>query len=151
MSREHSSYKPTSHKKTSRLERLNGNRRRFYSFRCIFYSVFPLKKTSRRSNLSPFRRRSQGKLLYPCTPSQTRQIFYRISYIYTAIKAFLLSFHRAFPHHYTAERKFLQPILPYKIAFPSKKLSKKPTTSKPVFSKLATSAPTDAIWKVLPA
>ena len=118
---------------------LNGNRRKFCNFPYISCSVFPSRNTSRQNNLFPFHRRNRDKVLYPYILSPILQNVCRISGIYIAKKAyfFLLSSNstRLLYANTPLLASVFYTIFLYKIAFPSMKLSKKPLTSNPVFSK----------------
>ena len=100
----------------------------------ISCSIDPSKYTSRLHNRAPFPRRNRDKALCPCTPLPIRQSVFRkfcICTVKTASSSLRLHFHS----YYTPFSWIWQDFFPYKTAFPSKKLSKNPPTSKPVFSK----------------
>ena len=127
---------------------INDNRCTFYNFPNTSSIVFPSKNTFRPNNHGWFHRRNQDKRLYLYTLLPILQISFRISRICIVKKAYIFSFAKFF-FYYTLKPKFLQPffIRSYKIAFPDKKLSKNPCTSKPTFSKLPIKFPTVAILK----
>ena len=123
----------------------NDNRYTFCNSPSISCLIAPSRNTSRPYNRVPCRRRSQDKPLYPCILSLIPQIVYRTRCIYTVKKAFFDLTRSFLPFHYTPQNEFWQPFLLHKIAFPSKKLSKNPLTSKPERSKLPIKSPTLAI------
>ena len=122
---------------------INGIRRTFCNCQSISSTVFLSPNTSPPNNPAPFFLRNRGKGLRPCKLSPTLQISFRTPCICTVKMAYLSpSFFLLF--HYTLSCAFSQLFSTYKIAFPDKKLSKKPLTSRPVRSKQPTKSPTDA-------
>lgn len=117
------------------------NRCRFCSCPSISYSIDPWTNTWYPYNPVRFLRRSRGKVLYPCILLPALQSAFRIFCICTVIKASFSSFRFFYIIH--PKQSFGKRF--YRIALPSKKLSKNPLTSKPHFSKLAIKLPTLAI------
>ena len=107
------------------------NRRKFYNFPNISCSVSPLRKTYRPNNRVPFLRRIRGILLGLNNSVRARQSVFGSFCICTVIKAFCFLLALL----YSALANFAS-VFSYKTAFPCKKLSKNPRTSKPDFSKL---------------
>lgn len=133
------------------------NRRKSCNFPSIFCSVFPSRNTFHPNNPVPSPRRNRGKPLCRCIRGQALRISCRNPCIYTVKKAY--SFSKtgfssllysvktglASVFHFFCPTFFLFSTAPYKIAFPSKKLSKNPATSTPTRSKHPTKSPTPAI------
>ena len=120
--------------------RINDNRRRFYNSPCIFSCFALWKNTSYPYNHAPFFHRNQDMLPHPCKLLPARQSVFRKPYIYTVKKAFFFTSKINHPFIILVKMSFGKCFLSfYKIALPSKKLSKKPPTSTPVFSKHPTS------------
>ena len=117
----------------------NDSRHRFCNSPSIFCSFVLWKNTSYPYNRAPSYRRNRDTPPRPYTPLQALQTASRTLCICTVKKAFfspqkditflLYSQTVDFASDFSALKAL------YKIAFPSKKLSKNPLTSKPVFSK----------------
>ena len=116
----------------------NGSRRRFYSSPSTFCSFVLWPSTSYPCNPVPSSHRNRGKQLRPCKPEQAPQNAFRTPCICTVKKAFHPLPFSWLLLYYTPSYRVLQGFFAYKMAFPCKKLSKNPPTSKPDFSKQPT-------------
>lgn len=130
---------------------INGSRRRFCNSPCTFSRSAPWTNTSYPYSHAPSWRRNPDTPPRPYIPLQVLQNVFHKPCIYTVKKAF---YHLAWklPLYYTRKNRFWQAIFTailhlYKTAFPSKKLSKKPPTSKPVFSNEPMRSCGVAVWK----
>lgn len=116
--------------------RLNGNRYKFCNSPSTSSHSNPLRNTSFLNSLALFPLYNRDRVPYPYNFLPIRQSVFRSLNICIAKKA---SYFSPFPfcYYYTRKLHILQAFPLYKMALPFKKLSKKPLTSIPTFSKQA--------------
>ena len=130
---------------------INGSRRRFCSSPYTFSRSAPSTNTSYPYNHAPSWRRNPDTPPRPYIPSQVLQNVFHKPYIYTVKKAFSPPRMQITPLLYP-QKSVLASVFTavahlYKMALPSRKLSKNPSTSKPVFSKQPMRSCGVAVWK----
>lgn len=113
-----------------------GSRCKFCNFPSISCSTSQSKNTSSPNNHAPSPLCNRDRVPYPCSSLPIHQSVYRILDTYIAKKALSVLLSDLLPY-YTPKSTLLQAFPLYKIALPLKKLSKKPLTSSPTFSKQA--------------